>query len=486
MTVAPVRSRTPAGRWVLAAAVLGSGMAALDATVINVALPTIGRDLDADVTGLQWIVSGYLLTLASFLLLGGSLGDLFGRRRVFELGIVWFAGASLLCGLAPSVPVLVAARALQGVGGALLTPGSLALIQASFHRDDRAKAIGAWSGLGGVATAVGPFAGGWLVEAASWRWIFLLNLPMAALTLAASRHVPESSDADMVRGIDVAGAVTAALGLAGVTWALTDRDGGATSLAIGLAGLATLGLFLGIEARSPHPMMPLDLFASRVFSATNGVTFALYGALGGAFFLFAVELQASLGYSPVEAGAALFPLTVIMLVLSSRSGALGQRTGPRLPMTLGPVLAGAGLLGLALVGPGDTYLTGVLPAMVLFGLGLVLTVPTLTATALASVADRHAGIASGINNTVARTAGLLAVAALPGLAGIHAGDDADPASFADGAQRALVMTAVLAAASGLLALITLHPPCPPERAPCLERSCALDGPPLRSGSPAVS
>ncbi len=482
-----VRRDSPEGRWLLAAAVLGSGLAALDATVINVALPAIGEDLDTDITGLQWILNGYLLTLASFLLLGGSLGDRYGRRRVFVIGVVWFAGASLLCGLAPSVEVMVAARALQGVGGALLTPGSLALLQSGFHPDDRARAIGAWSGLGGVATAIGPFAGGWLVSAASWRWIFLLNIPIAALTLLATRHVPESRDTTMPPGLDIAGSVAAAVGLAGVTWALIGADSGAAGVpAAAVIGVGSLLAFIAIQARSPHPLMPLELFANRWFSATNVVTLALYFALGGSFFLLVVFLQTTLGYSPVEAGAALFPLTVIMFLLSARAAALGQRIGPRIPMTIGPIVAGLGLLGLSRIEAGSTYVGDILPAILVFGAGLVTTVAPLTATVLASAEERHAGIASGVNNTVARTAGLLAVAALPGLAGIGPGDFVEPAVFTAGFHRAMIITGLLAAASGVIAFVFLtgRIPAPTEDAPPC-RSCPLDAPGIRAPEPAV-
>jgi EmrB/QacA subfamily drug resistance transporter len=479
--VSPVRRSTPEGRWLLAAAVLGSGLAALDATVVNVALPAIAEDLDTDIAGLQWILNGYLLTLASFLLLGGSLGDRYGRRRIFVIGVVWFASSSLLCGLAPSVEVLSLARALQGVGGALLTPGSLALLQAGFHPDDRAAAIGSWSGLGGVATAIGPFAGGWLVDAASWRWIFLLNLPIAGFTLLAARHVPESRDTTMPPGLDLAGAAAAAIGLGGVTWALIGAGSGASGVPLAaIIGIGSLVAFVVIQARSPHPLMPLELFANRWFTATNLVTLALYFALGGSFFLLVVHLQITLGYSPVEAGAALFPLTVIMLLLSSRSAALAQRIGPRIPMTVGPIVAGVGLLWLSQVAAGSSYPTDVLPALIVFGLGLTATVAPLTATVLASAEERHAGIASGVNNTVARTAGLLAIAALPGMAGIRADEFSDPVAFTEGFQTALTITGGLAIASGVLAFMLLtgrpvarHEGCPP--AP----NCPLDAPPLR-------
>ena len=454
-------------------------MAALDATVINVALPAIADDLDTDIAGLQWILNGYLLTLAAFLLLGGSLGDRYGRRRIFVIGVVWFAGSSLLCGVAPSVEVLVAARALQGVGGALLTPGSLALIQAGFRAEDRAAAIGTWSGLGGVATAIGPFAGGWLVSAASWRWIFLLNVPFAAMTMVAARHVPESRDTAMAPGLDIAGSVVAAVGLGGLTWALIGADSGATAV----VGVGALVAFLVIEARSPHPVMPLELFADRWFSATNAVTLALYFALGGAFFLLVIQLQTTLGYSPVEAGAALFPLTVVMFLLSARAADLSQRIGPRIPMTVGPIVAGVGLVGLSRIEAGSTYVGDVLPAVLVFAFGLVATVAPLTATVLASADERHAGIASGVNNTVARTAGLLAVAALPGLAGIAADDFGDPLAFTEGFHTALLIAGGLAATSGIVALAALTGPGPQvaEATPA-DLCCPLDGPPLRTAA----
>lgn len=480
-----VHRRSPTGRWLLAAAVLGSGLAALDATVINVALPAIADDLDADLAGLQWILNGYLLTLAAFLLLGGSLGDQYGRRRVFVVGVVWFAGASLLCGLAPSVPVLVAARALQGVGGALLTPGSLALLQSGIHPDDRAAAIGAWSGLGGVATAIGPFAGGWLVEAASWRWIFLLNLPVAALTLVAARHVPESRNEEMAPGLDVPGALAAAVGLGGITWALIGAEGDAPGVGVAaVVGVLALVGFVALQARSRHPLVPLELFADRWFSGTNVVTLALYFALGGAFFLLVVHLQTTLGYSPVEAGAALFPLTLVMLALSARAADLGRRIGPRIPMTIGPIVAGVGLAWLSGIEVGSTYGADVLPGVLVFAFGLTATVAPLTATVLAAAPERHAGVASGVNNTVARTAGLLAVAALPGLAGLGSTGSDDPAAFTEGFRTGLLITAALSAGSGVIAFVTLtgsRSTSAPDAPPC--PTCPLDAPPLRAPAP---
>ncbi len=475
---------TARGRWVLAAAVLGSGISLLDATVVNIALPTIGRELDAEFAGLQWTVNGYTLTLAALILLGGSLGDLLGRRRVFLVGVVWFAVASVLCGLSQDVGQLVAARLLQGVGGALMTPASLALISASFVAADRGKAIGAWSGLGGIAAAIGPFLGGLLVEV-SWRLVFLMNVPLCvAVYVISTRHVPESRDAEMDPRIDVLGAVLGALGLAGVTYALVAAGEAGVSTAdvlIGLAGLAGLGGFLLVEAGSRHPMMPLDLFASRQFSAANLVTFAVYAALGGVFFLLVVHLQVVAGFSPLVAGTALLPVTVAMLLLSARAGALAARIGPRLPMTLGPVLCAAGVLLLRRIGPSASYVLDVLPGVVVFGLGLSLTVAPLTVTVLGAASSRHAGVASGVNNAVARTGGLLAVAVLPVAAGISGTDYLDPAEFADGFSVAMLLSAVLLVAGGALAAVLVRDDevrGPARPAADRLRHCALDGPPV--------
>ena len=411
------------GRWVLATAVLGSAMVFVDGTVVNVALPHIGAGLDASLSGLTWTVNGYTLTLASLILLGGSLGDRFGRKRVFVVGVVWFAAASLLCGLAPNVETLVAARALQGIGGALLTPGSLALLQASFRAEDRARAIGAWSGLAGIAGAAGPFLGGWLVEAASWRWIFLVNLPFAVAVVAmAVRHVPESRDAGASRRVDVIGAVSGAVGLGALTEGLIgwQDKGVGSALVIGplAVGVIALGAFLLRERRAAEPMLPLGIFRSRVFSATNAVTFVVYAALGGVFFWLVLFLQVVAGFSPISAGLALIPMTVLMLLLSPQAGALATRVGPRLPMTVGPVLCALGVGMLSRLPTDASYALDVLAPVVLFGLGLSATVAPLTATVLAAAPDEHAGLASGVNNAVARVGGLLAVAVLPLVAGL--------------------------------------------------------------------
>ncbi|MDQ3809381.1 MAG: MFS transporter [Chloroflexota bacterium] len=468
----------------LLATVLGSSIVALDATVVNVALPSIGRDLGAGVDGLQWIVNGYMLTLAALILLGGSLGDRFGRRRVFLIGVIWFAIASVLCGLAPSLPLLVVARALQGIGGALLTPGSLAIIQASFASNDRGPAIGAWSGLGGIATAIGPFMGGWLVESASWRLIFLLNVPLAlVVVLVSARHVAETSDPNAKHGIDVLGAVLATLALAGVTFALIQAPAaGGLSTPIVLSALVGTGCVAGFvlaEAHQRQPMLPLDLFTSRQFLGANLVTLAVYAALGAVMFLLMLELQQGLGYSPLQAGAAGVPVTIIMLVLSARAGRLAQRIGPRLPMTLGPLGAGAGMLLMARVGPGADYLTVVLPALVAFGLGLALTVAPLTATVLAATSTSRAGIASAVNNAVARVGSLLAVAGLPRLAGLTGPAATDPLLFSAGFQTAMVLCAGLAVGGAAIAWLMIRDDLPLEERYVHDHHCALDGPPLR-------
>ncbi|HEV7769123.1 MAG TPA: MFS transporter [Solirubrobacterales bacterium] len=480
------------GRWLIAITVAGSGLAFLDSTVVNVALPDIGRDLGASTSALQWILNGYLLTLASLILLGGSLGDRYGRRRVFVLGVWLFTAASLFCTIAPNAEVLVATRMLQGVGGALLTPGSLALIEAGFRPADRARAIGAWSGLGGVAAALGPLLGGYLIGAISWRAIFLINIPIGIfVAVMAARHVPESRDPSATGPLDLRGAALAALGLAGTTYALIEAPAKGASpliLASAILGVAALGAFLLAERRSPNPMLPLEIFSSRQFSAANGVTFVVYAALGGFFFLLVSFLQISLGYSPIEAGAASLPVTALMLAFSARAGALAQRIGARIPLTAGPLIIALGLLGMTQIEPGDSYVTGVLPPVIVFGLGLTLVVAPVTATVLAAADSRHSGIASGVNNAVARVAGLLAVAVLPLIAGLSGEGFYDPATMTDGFHMAMVACAVLATLGGILAWLTIDPavlatePEPggdtPERL-AEDYSCGVAGPPLR-------
>lgn len=487
---------TPPARWVLAATVLGSGLAFLDATSSNVALPAIGADLSADVSALQWTINGYTLTLAALILLGGALGDRFGRRRVFVIGTVWFAVASLLCGLAPSAGVLIAARALQGVGGALLTPGSLAIIQTSFAPADRARAVGAWSGLSGIAAALGPMIGGGLVDLWTWRLIFLTNIPVAAVVVVvAVRHVPESHEPTESTGFDVPGALLAVVGLGAATWALIaagERGLSAATVVAGLGGLAVLAAFVVVERRSPHPMLPPGIFASRQFTGANVVTFAVYAALGGLFFLLFIQLQQVLGYSPLAAGAAALPVTGLLLVLSAWAGGMAERIGPRLPMTVGPLIIAVGLLLHLRIGEGAAYVSAVLPAVTVFGLGLAITVAPLTATVLAAADRRHVGAASGVNNAISRAAGLLAVAALPVAAGLTGDTYADPQAFAAGFRTAMIIAAAVAAAGGLAAWLMISDELRDGRAACpvsqLERqyNCPVDGPALATADDAVA
>lgn len=492
--------KTRTGRWVIAATVLGSGIAALDATVVGIALPAIGKDFHATVASLQWIVDGYTLTLAGLLLLGGALGDSYGRRKLFVIGTWWFALASLACGLAPDEWFLIGARVLQGAGAALLTPGSLAILQASFSPDDRPKAIGAWSGLGGVATAIGPFLGGWLISAVSWRLVFFINLPVAVAVVAITvRHVPESQAPGPRQRLDVRGAAMISLALAAITFGLIAASGSgwasARVLTSLVAGAALFAAFCVTEARSPHALVPLSVFRSRQFSAANAVTFVVYGALGGALFLVPVVLQEVCGYSPVEAGLALLPVTVIMLALSARSAALAARIGPRLQMSVGPLVIAAGMTLFTRVHGSGDYLTQVLPAVLVFGFGLAINVAPLTATALSAAPAEHSGVASAVNNDVARVASLIAVAVLPGLAGISGEAYLHPAALLHGFHTAVLISAAVAAAGGLLAAATItNPPRVRQRpAPPVEDeavlnclTCGLDAPPLRTDTAARS
>jgi EmrB/QacA subfamily drug resistance transporter len=446
---------TPLGRAVVAATTLGSGLTLLDGTVVNIALRTIGEDLDASLAELQWITNGYLLTLASFILLGGALGDRYGRRRIFVIGTVWFAAASLLCGVAPTPVVLVVARLLQGVGAALLTPGSLAIITSVFEPDHRGRAIGAWAGLGGIAAAVGPFVGGAFVQYLSWRWIFLINLPLAVLTVVvAQRFVPETRDPDASPQFDLAGAALASLALAGITWGLISW-GTAEGAALGVAGVVAGVAFVVVERRGRHPMLPLELFRDVTFSAANAMTLVVYAALGGILFFLVIELQTVSGYGALAAGVATLPVTLCMLFLAARAGELGTRIGPRIPMTVGPLVMAAGSLLLLLAGPDVDYLTDVLPGVLVFGLGLALMVAPLTATVLSTAPDHHAGIASGINNSIARAGSLLAVAALPPLVGLGGEEYADPAAFDAAYEVALVACAALLTIGALVSAVAI-------------------------------
>ncbi|WP_426574883.1 MFS transporter [Aquihabitans sp. McL0605] len=436
-----LRYGTRQATWVIATMVLGSGIVFLDGTVVNVALPAIGNDLGTSLAGMQWTVNAYMVTLSSLLLLGGSLGDQLGRRRVFVIGLIWFTAASMLCGLAPTTGFLVAARALQGVGGALLVPGSLSILGAAFHPEDRARAIGAWSGMAGVTSSLGPFLGGWLIDAFSWRLIFFINVPLAAVAITIGvRHVPETRS-PVRMPIDFLGAALITVSLGTISFAAIEQDSAFQPYAVAI-GVVALIAFLIVEHRSSHPMLPLGVFRSRQFSGANLTTFAVYAALSAAFFLVTLRLQISLGYSALEAGVSFFPFTLLMLWLSPKAGQLSSRIGPRLPMTVGPLLAAAGMLLFSRISPGDHYATSVLPAVVTFGLGMALTVAPLTATVLGSVGPDLTGVASGVNNAVSRLAGLLAVAVLPALAGIALGDSIETA-LADGFATAMHLAAIL-------------------------------------------
>src|SRR5437588_878873 len=401
-------------RIALLAAILGSGIVFLDGTIVNVALPAIRSSLHGGLADQQWVVEAYLLTLSSLLLIGGSLGDLFGRRRVFSIGLVWFGACSLLCAIAPSSGVLIAARAAQGIGGALLVPSTLALIMDAFGENERAAAIGSWTAWTGIATVIGPLGGGALVQLASWRWIFAINLVPVVLTLVLLRRLP--SDTRSPGHVDVLGAVLCALGLGGPVFALIEQPQygwGDPRVAVPLVvGALLLIRFVIWERRDTEPMLPLHLFRSRNFTVGNLTTFTLYAGLGIATFFLVVFIQQVGGYTPVQAGLALLPLTVIMFLLSRRFGQLADRFGPRTFMSAGPLVAGAGLLLLIRTGASANYLTKILPAVLVFSLGLAATVAPLTATVLGSVEPGHSGLASGVNNAVARVAGLIAIAAL--------------------------------------------------------------------------
>lgn len=450
------------GRWILLTTVLGSTMAMLDSTVVNVALPRIGQDLDADLAVLQWTVNAYLLTLAGLILVGGALSDRFGRRRIFVLGVVWFAVGSLLCGMAPNAGVLIAARALQGVGAALLAPGSLALIQGSIQAGDRGRAVGLWSGLGGVGSAVGPFLGGWLVDGPGWRWVFLLNVPVAAVCVpVALRHVPESRDPRAHGRFDVAGAVLGASSLALITYALIEAPTGSVAVTGAAVGGVLLGVaFVALERRRANPMVPPDIFASRQFTAVNLVTLCVYAALAGFFFLVVLQLQVVSGYSAMAAGAAVLPTTALMLLLSARAGEFAERIGPRIPLTVGPLLCAAGTLLILQAGPAASYVRDVLPSMVVMGMGLVILVAPLTATVLASVDPGRAGLASGINNAAARVAGLLAVAALPLLSGMGPESYLSATEFDAAFSRAMPWCAGALVVGAAVAWATVRSPLP--------------------------
>jgi EmrB/QacA subfamily drug resistance transporter len=404
----------------LVATILGSSIAILDSSVVNVALPSIQRTLGGGLAGQQWVSNAYLLTLGSLILLGGSLGDIFGERRVFALGVGGFGAASLLCALAPSIGFLIAFRALQGIAGALLTPSSLAVIVATFPERERGPAIGTWTAWGTIAGALGPLVAGLILNVASWRWIFVINVPLVVACLwLIRRAVPASSPTDSRRRVDVVGAVLCVLGLGGAVFALIEQPRlGWSSLAVSgslIGGVLAFAAFLIYESRTSDPMLRLDLFKRRNFAVGNFETLALYGGLSALFFFLVLYLQQVAGYSPLKSGLAMLPESVVMFALSSRFGALADRLGPRLFMGAGPIIAGAGMLMLLSFGVRVDYLTQVLPGILVFSLGLSITVAPLTAAILAGIDQSDAGIGSAVNNAVARVAGLIATVAIGAL-----------------------------------------------------------------------
>jgi EmrB/QacA subfamily drug resistance transporter len=444
-----LRLSSTAGRGALAASALASGMAFLDGTVVNVALPRLGADLHATISGLQWTVTAYTLTLAAFVLLGGALGDRYGRRRVFLVGVAGFSLCSVLCGLSWNVGMLVAARTFQGCGAALLTPTSLALLHASFDERDRGRAIGAWSGLSAVSTAIGPFLGGWLIDALSWRWIFFINVPFAVVASAAAlRWVPEThGKAD--QPFDLGGALLAAAGLGGTSYALIQHTWWAAAV-----GTAALAGFVALELRrGDAAMLPPRLFRSSQFTALNVVTLFIYAGLSGIGFFLIVELQTVAGYSALVAGTSMLPLTLLLLVGSARAGALAARIGPRWPLTAGPLIGAAGIALMWRIGPGAGYFTEVLPSAVLLGLGLTVLVAPLTAATLAAAPDELSGVASGVSNAVARAAGLLAVATFPLAVGLSGQQYRQPQAFDPAYHRSLWYCAGCLVAGALIAAV---------------------------------
>jgi EmrB/QacA subfamily drug resistance transporter len=456
-----VALRSARGRRVVLATVLGSGAVFLEMTVVNVALPSMARDLRLDIAGLQWILDGYLLTLSALILLGGALGDAFGRARVFRLGLIGFAATSLIAAVAPGFGSLLTMRFLQGAAGALLVPNSLAMLETVFAENERGRAIGQWAGWSGISTALGPLLGGVLIEMGSWRLIFALVVPFALMAAwLAHGAVPATRATQRARSVDYVGALLATAGLAGVITMLISGPaqgfGTAWVLAVGIAGALLLISFVWYESRARTPLLPLTIFRARAFTGANLTTLLVYAALSGLFFLLMLELQNALGFSAVAAGAALLPINFLLLVLSPIAGGWATRVGARVPMTLGAAIAGIGMLLFTRVQPGASYVGALLPATVVFGLGLGLFVAPLTTAVLAAAPAQLKGVASAFNNAVARLAGLIAVALLPLVAGMTGAAGMSGAALTSGFVRAMYITAALCFAGAVMSFVTMR------------------------------
>jgi EmrB/QacA subfamily drug resistance transporter len=455
-----VRLGSPAGRWILTAAVLGSAIAGVDSSVMNVALPFIGRDLRASFSQLQWAITGYTLSVAALILLAGALGDHYGRRRIFLTGVCGFTVASLLCAIAPDIGSLIGARSIQGIGGALMIPAGLAIMQSSFVEEDRPQAIGIWAGFGGVSSVVAPFLGGWLLELGTWRWIFVINLPLAVVLIGLSlRHVPESREA-VPAPIDWRGSGLALIALAALTYALTTLPKSSASATAPLGSVVVAvgatSAFIWFERRTKAPMIPALVFKSVPFVAASVVSFFVYGAFGAFSFIFTVALEIISGFSPIEAGSTLLPITIIALTLSGPSGKLSARIGPRLQLTVGPLLCGAATLLALQISAHTGYWTAVIPLECVFGLGIATMVAPLTTTALSSVPADHAGVASGINSAIGRTAALLWIAAVPSIVGLSGSSYTNVAALRDGYRLICIICSISLGFGGVLAGVTLR------------------------------
>jgi EmrB/QacA subfamily drug resistance transporter len=461
---------SPRGRWLLGVCVLGTSLIAVDGIVVRLALPAIGADLHAGFATLQWVVTAYTWTLASAILLGGAAGDRYGRRRIFLVGVAWFSTASVLCAAAPSAAWLITGRVLQGIGAALLAPASMAVIQASYRQRERARAIGAWVGLSGLAGTAAPFLAGALLNADSWRGVFLINpllsAPAVVLTL---RHMPETRDTAAARQLDLPGALLCLVGLGGLTYAaIATADHDVVSAGVLGPAVIAAAAFTGFwrwERRARQPMLPSSWFGSRQFTAGNAVTFLVYGGINVFLFLSVIELQVVAGFSPLVAGSAFLPSTALTLALSSRSGRVAARIGPRVQVAVGPLVCAQGILLALRVSPGASYGGDVVPAVVVFGLGVAITVPPLNASVLASVSEAHSGLVSGVNNAVACAAGLLAVAGLPAIVGLSGERYTVPGQSLTAFRSALILCAAAMVAGGLLAALTIrNSASPPRRA----------------------